>query len=257
MARRRGAKIAIGAAVGAFVVVGGLAAATAAGLLLHDSTRALTLADAVHAFRQSGGSADALAGVYPLATAGTESVDALGGAQHRYPARTGLTVRRVGCGVELRWDGLSTRHTVWTLCASPEGWQLRTSDQTHAFFGQSDRTVYDCGTTPLVPNAAAPGTTWPLRCRSAKDRQLGTVTFVGSDDVAVGGKTIRAAHVRVVGDISGGDSGRDTSDWWFDPATALPVRIELTSRSSRKLLIGRVNYREDAKLLLLSGTPRR
>ena len=68
---------------------------------------------------------------------------------------------------------------------------------------------------------------------------------------------MRAAHVHVVGEIGGHDAGLDTSDWWFDPATALPVRIELTSRSSRKLLIGRVNYREDAQLELVSKTPRR
>jgi hypothetical protein len=45
-------------------------------------------------------------GVYVYATTGSESVDALAGTDHDYPAETTITVLRAGCGVVLRWVAL-------------------------------------------------------------------------------------------------------------------------------------------------------
>ena len=42
-----------------------------------------------------------------------------------------------------------------------------------------------------------------------------------------------------------------------DTATALPVRIVLQSRTSRKTIVGLAHYNEDAELRLLSMTPER
>jgi len=62
--------------------------------------------------------------------------------------------------------------------------------------------------------------------------------------------------VRTVARVTGGDHGTETVDWWLDERN-FPVRIGLTSRTSRGFFIGDVHYREDAELRLRSTTPLR
>ena len=75
--------------------------------------------------------------------------------------------------------------------------------------------------------------------------------------LGVGGRRVRAIHVSTDLTIRSHDSGTETVEWWLDTANALPLRIELRSRTSRKMFIGRVNYHEDFSLRLLSLTPLR
>ena len=57
--------------------------------------------------------------------------------------------------------------------------------------------------------------------------------------------------------MTGGDSGTETTDWWLDERSGLPLRIRLLNRTGRKVLIGRVNYSEDVDLRLRSTKPLR
>jgi hypothetical protein len=240
----------IGLVIALAVVVGAVAVAIAGGLLLNDTARPASVADAVHRFQTGGAGGGKLDGVYLYATKGGESVDALGGAHHRYPATTSITAVGAPCGVKLRWDGLQGRSTTWTLCSARAGVDLGTEEVVHTFFGQADDTTYVCAGSDLLRSGS-------FSCRSERGRQTGSVRVVGREDFDVGDKAVSVLHVRTLARISGGDAGSETVDWWLGTATGLPVRIAFSSHTSRKTFVGRVHYAEDADLRLRSLTPRR
>ncbi|MGZ4381098.1 MAG: hypothetical protein ACXVZ3_06735 [Gaiellaceae bacterium] len=242
-----GRRLAMGCGVGLLVVVG---VAAAGGFLLHDTAKPASIQEAVQRFKAGGAGGGKLDGVYVYATKGGESIDALGGAHHLYPATTSITAVGAPCGVKLRWDALQGRSTTWTLCSTRDGVELGTEEVVHTFFGQADDTTYACGGSELLH----PGT---FRCRSGRGQQTGTVLLVGRGHVEVGGKPVSVLHVRTVASISGGDHGTETVDWWLGTATGLPVRVAFTSRTSRKTFVGRVHYAENADLRLTSLRPKR
>jgi hypothetical protein len=231
-------------------VVVGLIAAIAGGLFLNDTARPASIQDAIQRFQTGGTGGGKLAGVYLYATRGAESVDALGGAHHRYPATTSITAVGARCGLKLRWDALQGRSTTWTLCTTAAGIELGSEEVVHTFFGQADDTTYVCTGSELLRSGS-------FACRSAHGRQDGTVRVVGRERIEVGDKPVSVLHVRTVATISGGDEGAETVNWWLGTGTGLPVQVAFTSRTSRKTVIGRVHYAEDAELRLLSQTPRR
>jgi hypothetical protein len=239
------------------LVAGALAAAVGFGLLLHDTATPVSIQDVVRRFREGGSGPGGLDGVYLYATRGGESVDALSGAHHRYPAKTSVTVVTVPCGVKLTWEPLEGRSATWTLCATGLGIELHAWAVAHRFFGQSDRTSYACSRTVLVPSGEATDGTSPFRCRSGRGRETGEVRVLGLQEVSVGGAQLRAVHVQTVATVKGGDHGTERTDWWLDERTGLPLRIALLNRTSRGFFLGNVHYREDADFRLVSTTPLR
>lgn len=247
----------MGVVLGAALVAGALAVAVATGLLLHDTSTPVSIADVVARFRERAGAAEGRDGVYRYLTRGEESVDVLGGAHHRYPRTTSITVVGVPCGTRLQWEPLKEGKASWTLCTTARGVELQGSSVSHRFFGQSDTTTYDCGGSVLLPAQESAGATSPFHCRSSRGRETGTARVLGFEAIAVGGKPLDAVHVRTAATVMGGDTGREVTDWWFDVRDGLPLRIALLVRGNRSILIGTVHYREDATLLLLSTTPLR
>ena len=116
-----------------------VAALGVGGFLLHDTARPASIRAAVQNFRAGGAGGGKLDGVYLYATKGGESIDALGGAHHRYPATTSITAVGAPCGLKLRWDALQGRSTTWTLCTTRAGVELGTEEVVHTFFGEPDR----------------------------------------------------------------------------------------------------------------------
>jgi hypothetical protein len=252
--RRRGRRLVAGLLIGALVLGGGLAGAVAGGLLLHDTAKPSSLAAAVSEFR-SGGTARP-GGVYVYATRGGEWVKAIVSAHHVYPGETGVTAVRAGCGLRLQWQPLQGRSTAWTLCRTRLGLELRSSDEIHRFFGQDDRTTYTCAGAVLEPVGGQSGDR-SFRCRSARDHEGGQVHVSGRGRLRIGGRSVPSLHVFTVGRVGGRDVGRETIEWWLEPKSGLPLRLVITSRTSRPLPIGRAHYREDATLQLVSTSPRR
>lgn len=254
--RPRRRRLLVGLLLAAFVVAG-LAGAQASGRLFHDHAKPAKIEDALRRFRENDRDVKALEGVYVYATTGGESIDVLGGASHRYPAQTSITARRVSCGLELDWAALQGRTTTWTLCSTDVGIELRGSDEQHKFFWQTDRTNYACTGALLVPAGEPAAAGYDFSCTAAKATEKGTAQLVGPETIAVGGAQVATIHARTIGTISGENQGTETADWWLDTATALPVRIVLKSRTSRKTIVGLTHYREDADLRLVSLTPER
>jgi hypothetical protein len=238
------------------IAAGAIAAAIASGLLLNDKATPVSIQEVLERFHAGERGAGKLDGVYLYTTRGEESVDALGGATHRYPKRTSITVVAVPCGVKLLWEPLEERSATWTLCATRSGIELSGWEVEHEFFGQSDRTRYACTESVLVPAQEASGAS-TFRCSSDSGRQEGQTRVVGVEKVVVAGSPLRGVHVQTVGHVAGGDSGTEKTDWWLDERSGLPLRIGLSSRTSRSILIGEVHYREDVDLRLRSTSPLR
>jgi hypothetical protein len=249
-------RLLLGLALAALVLGGATAIVWIGGFLPRDSARAASIEDALRRFRASSHSPGKLDGVYIYATRGSESIDALGSARHHYPATTSITAITVPCGVRLRWDALDKRSTTWTFCTTAAGIELRRSDEAHSFFGQTDRTSYACRGRVLLPPVGAPAER-SFVCRSKRGAEIGQATVLGHATVEVDGKKTAAVHVRTALRVTGGDAGSETIDWWLEPRLALPLRLVLVSRTSRPLFVGRVHYRENLALRLLSLTPRR
>jgi hypothetical protein len=239
-------------AVAAVVVGAALAAAVARGLFLRDSARPASVTAALRLFREGNPSPTGNEGVYLYDTTGSESLDVLGGVTHRYPAATTIALTRTSCGARLRWQPLTERSTTWVLCLTPRGIVERSSDEVHDFFGKVDRTSYHCTNSR--------GT---FTCVSPHGRELGVAVDLGRETIAVGDTRIGAVHIRTTAQISGGDRGTETVDWWLAPNSAAPsgaapVRISFSSRTSRKEpIIGAAHYREHAELRLASLEPLR
>jgi hypothetical protein len=250
-------RLLIGFALAIALIAGGLAAAVASGLLLHDTATPVSIAEVVAHFHQHGGAAGGRDGVYLYLTQGGESVDALGGAQHRYPGTTSITSVGTPCGVRLHWEPLKERSATWTLCTTPQGVELEGFTVTHRFFGQGDTTTYTCADSVLLPAHESTGATSPFHCRSRRGRETGNARVLGFQPIPVKGTPLRAVHIRTVAHVTGGDHGTEITDWWFDARNGLPLGIELESRTSRGYLLGTVHYHEKASLRLLSTTPLR
>ncbi len=254
MTRRRRLVIA-GLVLVPLVVAGGVAVAIASGLLLNDKATPVSIQDVLERFHEGERGSGELAGVYLYRTRGEESIDALGGATHRYPKATTVTLVVVPCGMRLLWQPFEERSVTWRLCATDSGIELAKWEVAHEFFGQGDRTGYTCTEGVLVP--ADDTNTSPFKCRSEHGEQEGETRVLGVEGVAVGGSRLGAVHVRTVGRVTGGDDGSETTEWWLDERSGLPLRIVLSNRTSRKILIGRVHYSEDADLRLRSTKPLR
>lgn len=260
MSRRRRLlrpKVLAAAGIALALVAGGLAAAVASGLLLHDTSRPASVAEALQRFRLEDPHPGRGEGLYLYATTGGESLDVLKGVTHRYPETTSVALTHVGCGARLRWQALEERSMTWLLCRGKGGPALRSIEEVHSFFGQTDHTTYLCGTAAW-PLHEPPGTVRRFACRSARGREQGVALLVGDETVAVGGTHLNAVHIRTTAQVSGGDHGTETIDWWLDPPSAVPVRIVLSSRTSRRVaLVGTAHYREQADLRLSSLRPER
>jgi hypothetical protein len=237
------------------VIAGGVAVAIASGLLLNDRATPVSIQDVLERFHEGERGSGELDGVYLYTTHGEESVDALGGATHRYPKKTTITLASVPCGMRLLWEPFEERSVTWRLCATGAGIELAEWEVAHEFFGQGDRTGYTCSESVLVPADDADES--PLSCLSDRGQQEGETRVLGVEAVAVGRSRLEAVHVRTVGQVTGGDGGTETTEWWLDERSGLPLRIVLSNSTSRSVLIGKVHYREHADLRLRSTKPLR
>lgn len=251
-------------AAGGAVVVAVVAASAVGGwyVLLRDEPEPASLADALAAYRAQAPGATAErspvpTGVYVYGTDGFERTDALGGATHRYPATSTITVTGDPCGYRLRWDVLEGRSTTWRVCRGPGGWLQRVRDEQHTFFGVGDRTTYRCVRTAFRPAADTAGTRFTVSCTTGEAAERGAGRVVGREGRRVAGDDVACVHVRTRTTFTGGTTGFSTFDFWLARDTGLPVAVSMLSRTTNGSLIGDVHYEEDVSLALTSLTPRR
>jgi len=250
----------IAAGVVGVVVLAGLGAWLA---LFRDTAEPVTVEDAIASFRMetedSASASPITPGVYVYGTDGSESTDALTGVTHRYPNRSTITVAAADCGVSLTWRALKGRSTEWRLCLTDGGWQLRAQDERHTFYGRIERTTYICEDTPILPARHPLGASWPVECATDGATETGVARIVARRPwrFVAGGRGRASVLVRKVTTFSGDIRGRARYAFALDDILALPVRIDMTSRTTNDSPVGDVHYREDVVLRLLSLEPRR
>ncbi|MFM7686449.1 MAG: hypothetical protein ACKPDI_11070 [Actinomycetota bacterium] len=196
-------------------------------------------------------------GVYRVTTAGSESVDILGGATHAYPTETTLTVTPDGCGVRLRWDLLKERFEEWVLCGTPEGVQLHTDFVFyHEFFGTGEKEAVRCDVPVLVvPADGAPRPPVALACAKRGETWRPVWQVMGTEQRPFEGKEIRVTHVRMTIEDNDNYFERVQQDWWLDD-TGLPFDMVATKTSKTPTdIVGDVVYSEQYSVSLASATP--
>jgi hypothetical protein len=248
----------------AAAAVGVIALAGAATWLVafRDTAEPVTVDEAVTSFRteteRSPVASPIPEGVYVYFTRGYEKTDALTGITHRYPKRSTITVTAAECGVSLTWRVLKGRSTKWTYCTGPDGWELRSQDERHTFFGSTERTTYVCEDTPIRPANARVGTRWPVSCSTDGADEIGSGAVVERRRWSLrGGPTRPEVLIRKTTRFSGDIRGVARHDLWFDSESGVPVRIVMVSRTTNDSPVGDVHYEEDVTLRLTSLTPKR
>lgn len=200
------------------------------------------------------------AGVYVYDTTGYEDTRLLGGARHRYPPFTTVTVSASGCGVLARWDALDSRWTRNETCPRRDGaWRLRAETDVHKFFGHRDERTYRCTPRSLarpIPGAPA-GTDFGADCSISGTAEAERGVVVGRESVAVAGRSVAAVHLRVLTTISGDTTGTGTTDLWLRASDGLILRKRERNRSRTPTFAGTVRYTERYDLRLRSLLPRR
>jgi hypothetical protein len=240
----------------------GIAAAVTWRVVLRDTAEPASIADALARYRAAASAAvtGIPPGVYVYATTGFESISALGGTRHDYPRRSTITVTEAPCGMQLRWDVLRTRSTTWTVCTGrPSGevvQQLGGWQEAHVFFGQDDRTDWDCSRSPWLTTNVA-GARVAHSCDGGDATQAGTVEVLGEEEVAVAGAPVETVRLELTAREVGAARGPLVEERWLERETGLPVRIRYRVRTENDSLIGDVTFEERYDLRLVSLLPRR
>lgn len=192
-------------------------------------------------------------GVYTYETTGRDSVDALNGDHHDYPATSTITVTAGDCGVVQRWDVAAERWSSWTRCLAGEGVAQTAKEDFDRFFGTDQLDSYTCSGDPRPLNAA-PGTTWTFSCTEGGEVQAITGTVVGPESRTVGGEQVDTLHVQT--SIDDGDAGdSQVTDTWYLAGTDLIVNQRGANATTNPSPVGDVHYREDYEISLTSLTP--
>jgi hypothetical protein len=230
--------------------------------LFRDTAEPVTVGEAVTSFRTDTETSPTATtpipqGVYVYATTGYEKTDALTGVTHTYPARSTITVAAADCGVSLTWRVLKGRSTEWILCVTGDGWELRSQDERHTFFGRTETTTYTCENTPIWLRTKRVGTEWPVSCSTGDADEAGVAQVVAGSVLRVGDTLVPVRHVRKTTTFTGAIRGSARYEFWFHTRLGVPGRVVMISRTTNGSPVGDVHYEEDVRLTLLSVRPRR
>ncbi len=192
-------------------------------------------------------------GVYVYTTTGRDSVDALNGDHHDYPASSTITVQPSGCGISARWAVAEQRWDEWQRCATAGGITRPTSRSYHEFFGQGDDESMTC-TGDARPVDAPSGTRWTMNCDQAGAPEVHHGVVIGGEVQTVGGADVQTLHVRVtITDEVPADS--QVTDTWYEIGTDLVVAQTGHNDTTSTSPVGDVHYHEQYTIHLDSTEP--
>lgn len=233
------------------------------GVFLDDSVEVISSEDAVDRYRDTTESSLPpipaslpLPGVYRYRTEGTESIDAVGGATHEYPAETTITVTPAGCGVTLQWDALRERNERWQLCVDGDDIALQpTGGSYHEFFGRQQVEDLACDrSVVVVPADGLPRPPVTLACELGGRPTVPVWEVLDRSTRIVDGRSVEVQHVRMT--VTDEDRWFEyiAMDWWLDEH-GLPVEVRLDESSLADTAFGDVRYDERYLLDLVSLAP--
>ncbi len=262
------------ALIGLVLVV---AAATFLVLLRRASTRSVSVDEARDRAAETGLGDDEpappspfrpAAGVYRYRGDGTERLDRPPTSEAQGPDIPG-TVTQLGGGCwRLRVDYNTNHWQSWDYCPTDGG----LAESGGAFFQRLDLVAFDVETSSTYtcePPADAiregqeVGDEWNQECRGTSTSADGEVIsagpyrYLGDGELDIGGRPIRALHYRRERELTGGQTGTESGELWFDADTGLPVRNERSIEVRSDSPLGRVTYQETGSFQLVSMTPTR
>src|SRR5262249_24350021 len=119
-----------------------------------------------------------------------------------------------------------------TFCVTGDGWDLRTQDERHTFFGRTETTTYVCENTPIRPVDAVIRS-WPVSCTTGDATETGVARVGRGAVLRVGDMLVPVRHVRKVTTSTGSIRGSSRYEFWFQARDRLPpVRILTISRTT-------------------------
>jgi hypothetical protein len=199
-------------------------------------------------------------GTYTYAGSGRESVTALGGSEHVFPREIAVVVT-----LDPEDDCAWTSNVVYVK-QHIEARRFCTRDgevvdlgftREIEFFNQLQETVYECGddAVRLRPDAK-PGDTWTWTCtQDGKESSSAyTATFIGTEQLSVGGEQVEAFHTKVASKQTGDTVGSDTSEFWL-AESGLPLRFTADLQVTTKSVLGETVFREQLDYALTSLVP--
>jgi hypothetical protein len=231
-------------------------------------------AQAIERYRgERGAGADAgflqpASGVYAYEAKGTERISFLGTSQQWGPTMPATVVHEAdGCWT-LRIDYNTNHWQEQRYC--PSGRRLL--DPGERVFQSFDLGLAHVGDTTFIacdPPAEAirvdaqPGESWPVSCTgrnadgSTTVTSTGTNTFVGLEQLRIGGETVPALHYRQRRKLSGDQNGSDDTHLWFGVLDGMVLRSTHDTRVTSPSPVGDVDYVEKGVFRLTSRKPRR
>ncbi len=206
------------------------------------------------------------AGIYQYRGEGTERLDTPPLTQTQGPEIPGtVTHLDDGCW-RLRVDYSTNHWQSWDYCPAGSG----LTENAGEFFQRLDLVVtkvdtsstYTCDPpVDAIRSTQQPGDQWMQECRGTSTGSTGEVvssgpyTFVGAERLDIGGTEVEALHYRRLRELTGGQTGTEDVDVWFDAASGLPLRNERVITVHSGSLIGGVTYEENGSFQLTSMTP--
>jgi len=194
-------------------------------------------------------------GVYLYNTTGSDGVDALGGAEHAYPAATTMTVTPTQCGVTTRWDVAVERWEERTSCLVDGGVQQTAFVAYHQFFGTGDTDNERCTGDPR-PVDADTGMVWAYTCTEDSDVSTWEGRVMGREELDVAGTTVDALHVVAVFDNPASGDDQRIETWYLDGSDLVLRQIGRRDTTDPSP-IGDVHYHERYEITLMSLAPQR
>jgi hypothetical protein len=256
---------------GAVLLLG--AAFVVGSFIFRDQPTERSVDDAVDAFRSSSTAvepnsfAQPDAGVYEAVGTGGEAISAP--PMEQIDSRTmpvTVTPSTDGCWT-WRIDYNSAHWHEYDFC--PEGTGLILEGQRNSqSWDLGVDTITNLSTTTCDPPAAIlvagaePGDAVQHRCAGVNTAApgdslaAGPSTMVGRETLVIGGDEVDAVHQRRETTMTGAQRGTIDEDWWLDPTTGLPLRVDRDYDLRTDSVIGEIGYTETGSWQLTSLEPR-
>lgn len=123
-------------------------------------------------------------------------------------------------------------------------------------------TTFTCDPPSVVIDPEAEvGSSWEQSCSGTSTEvegvttSSGPYTFLGEEDVVIGGETVPTRHHRQQRTMTGAQTGTSTEEFWFTLDTGLPVRMERDISLESDSPVGAVGYTESGWWQLTSLAP--
>jgi hypothetical protein len=205
-------------------------------------------------------------GVYTLTGSGTEQLSFQLGGQAMGPEMPATVTWQGDDCWELRVEFNANHTQSWVYCVDGARMVDRGGSITQRFdlvVAQVDsRSTSVCDPpAPTTERDATPGAVWAQRCTIETEGQgrtsmTGPLTFVGTEEVDVGGTAVLASHTVSERNYEGAQRGRGRIENWYEVDTGFPVRSRWTLSITSGSPIGDVTYTESGEWSLSSLTPR-